>query len=367
MDPNNETPRDDNEAPNPETDALAAMDEGIKQADADEGVEQAQEVDQPEAEEAQPDGEPEAAEIPQPEDGEQEQPDQPDPEGEAKAAAEAEADALGLKPGKSRERFHELTAQVREAAPVIEAIKAAGIEAAELPEIIQRAQAHNEWVGHVVNTGASPEQYGMTLDYLSDIGAAGRGDMAAAERAFEKVMGEAKALAEMLGKPLEGIYDPLDGHDDLKALVDELAIPREKAIEIARDRQVARTLQQGREASTEQARAQQDVDAGIDSLIQLDAHFRQNDPGYEQKRPVLNAMVANIRATLPPSQWAQATQQAYASIPAMAAPQTATTPQAPKPPVGRVPLRGAGTHGRLQQAQFDDPLAALNAGIEAAG
>lgn len=366
MDPNNETTRDDNGAPNPETDALAAMDEGIKQADADEGIELDQDTEQPEAAGAQPAGEPEGAEIPQPEVIEPEQPEQPDPDVEAKAAAEAEADALGLKPGKSRERFHELTAQVREAAPVMEAIKAAGVEAAEIPDIIQRAQAHNEWVGHVVNTGASPEQYGMTLDYLADIGAAGRGDMQAAERAFEKVMGEAKALAEMLGKPLEGIYDPLDGHDDLKALVDELALPREKAIEIARDRQTARAFQQGREVSTEQARAQQEQEEATRQLIAVDGKLWAEVPGYDHIRPALNAAATRIRATMPPSQWGQAVwEEAQALIPLI--PKPAQPAQPDRPPVGRVPLRGAGTHGRLQQAQFDDPLAALNAGIEAAG
>lgn len=328
---------------------MAAMDAGISEADG-------RDDDSPDLEDAEP--------TPEGQDGDA----QPEPEQEAeqeqtadedaKAEVEAEADALGLKPGKSRERFHELTAQVREAAPVMEAIKAAGLAATDIPEIIQRANSHVEWVKHVVDTGASPEQYGMTLEYLADIGAAGRGDMAAAERAFEKVMGEAKALAAMLGKEMEGVYDPLEGHADLQQLVEDLSLTKEKAVEIARDRQTARALQQGREQQAQHESAKQAEQSGIDDLIRLDAAFRQQDPAYDQKRPYLDAMVATIRKTLPPSQWAAATQEAYSRIP---------TPQAPpppaNPPVGRVPMRGTGTHGRMQQQVFDDPMDALNAAL----
>lgn len=227
----------------------------------------------------------------------------------------------------------------------------------DLPDIIARAESHVEWVKHVVDTGATPEQYGMTLEFLGDIGAAGKGDMAAAERAFEKVMGEAKALASLLGRPIEGVYDPLDGHDDLKDMVDDLTLDRTKALEIARDRQTAAAI---REAQSNNAMATSEASAqeqGIHSLVQIDAYLQANDPDYTRKRPILNAMVENIRATRHPSEWAQATQKAYASIPALPA------PVVNKPPVGRVPMRGGGTHGRMQQAQFDDPMAALDAGI----
>lgn len=353
MDPKNEAIET-----NETLDPIAAMDEGIAMADKDEGIEPAPEVVEPEQVEPEPELEPEA----DPEADPEAEPElEVSPEDAAKAEIEAEADALGLKPGKSRDRFHELTSQVREAAPVMEAIKAANVKAEDLPDIIARAESHVEWVKHVVDTGATPEQYGMTLEFLGDIGAAGKGDMVAAERAFEKVMGEAKALASLLGRPIEGVYDPLDGHDDLKGMVDDLTLDRTKALEIARDRQTAAAI---RESQTNNAAATTEASAqaqGIQSLVQIDAHLQANDPDYDRKRPMLNAMVANIRATLPPNQWATATQQAYATIPAMPAPVVV-----PKRPVGRVPARGGGTHGRMQQAQFDDPMAALDAGIASA-
>lgn len=349
MDPNNETI--EVETPD-ELDPIAAMDEGIKQADEleVETPEPEPEVAAPEVESVEAENEPAAG-------GEQQEADTPN-------EVDAELDSLGVKSAKSRERFHELTNQVKEAAPLLEAIKTAGIELSELPEALARANQHVEWVKHVVDTGASPEQYGTMLEYLADVGAAGKGDMAAAERMFEKVMGEAKALASMLGKPIEGVFDPLDAHEDLRELVDDMSLSREKALQIAQDRQTAQALKAAQAAQGEQAQAQnsealakQAEDQGIDSLIKIDEYLRAQDPDYERKRPMLNAMVANIRATLPVNQWAQATQEAYATIPAM---------PAPKPAVGRVPVRGGGVHGRMQPAQFEDPLAALDAGIDAA-
>lgn len=362
MDPENEI-----ETPEttPEQDALAAMDAGIKQADEEAVAVETPPADAPEGEQSE--GEPEngePVEAPAAEAPAEGEPEQPDPSEQARAEAEAEADALGLKPGKSRERFHELTAQVREAAPVMDAIKAANISAEDLPTVLQQASSHREWVQHVVDTGATPEQYGMTLDYLSDIGAAGRGDMAAAERAFEKVMGEAKALATMLGRSIEGVHDPLEAHPDLRDLVDEMAIPREKAIELARDRDRAKAVEQGQAQMAEQGRAQQEQDEGTRQLIVVDSKLRAEVPGYDHIRPALNAAATRIRATVHPSQWGQAVwEEAQALIPLI--PRQAQPAQPERPPVGRVPLRGAGTHGRMQQAQFDDPLAALDAGIAA--
>lgn len=262
------------------------------------------------------------------------------------------------------ERFNKMRegydALHKEHAAVKTALDAAGIkDVAALPQIFERAKVAEDMIGMVTETGASPQQYGQALDYLSDITKfATKGDKAAGERAFATMQGELAVLAKALGKPVEGIHDPIAGHPDLQAAVESGEVSKKWALETAaaRDREATESNrravnEQTNTAQTEQAQA-------VQFLRDFDADRRANDPQYAQKRPILDGLVQTIRETLPASKWKAATERAYASIQLPAAP----PPPAPKPPPG--PVRPNGPRPTMQPT-YDDPLAAMDAGIEA--
>ncbi|KAK6697071.1 hypothetical protein SNK04_014336 [Fusarium graminearum] len=264
------------------------------------------------------------------------------------AETEAEIASLGLK-DKTAERFRTLASEVKELAPIRDALKAAGIEdVAKLPDVVRRAEAGDFLFDEISKTGTSPEQYGMALDYLGLVAKAGQGDLAAAEKAYEVMGKEYAALAKMLGKEAPGIHDPLAAHADLRAEVEAGDLPRARAIEIAgqRDRAEYTGTVQRHQQETQQA-AQKAEERGIQWLQQFDADMRQEDPAYEAKRPALNEAVRQIRETYHPSEWAQRTALAYARIQAPVAvaapPHRPASHPAPRPDAPERPAPGDGS------------------------
>ena len=270
------------------------------------------------------------------------------------AEVEAEITSLGLKE-KSAARFRELTAEVKELAPIREQLKAAGIDdLAQLPRIVQRSRDADDLIAMVQETGATPDQYGMTLDYLKTLNAAHGGDMKAAEQALAMVMSEAAELAKALGRELPGIHDPLEGHADLQAAVQAGDMDRKAAAEVAHARFIQQSAQAQRQQQDTSRQSQAAADNARDQLIAYDAQM-QADPQYVAKWPMLNALVAEIRATLPPAQWLAATQRAYLSIPDVPVAQPAA--RAPAPVANAV--RPSGPRATLEPASFDSPEDAL--------
>lgn len=288
------------------------------------------------------------------------------PAAEPDADTEAEIASMGLK-DKTAERFRTLAGQVKDLAPIRDALKAAGIEdVASLPQLVERSKVGEDMVQMVVATGANPEQYGMALDYLGLISKASRGDMAAAGQAYDVMAKELSVLAQMLGKEVPGVHDPLAAHADLLAEVQAGDLPRARALEIASTRaqgQFSTAAQ--RQQDEQQQAAQQAEEAGINWLKQFDADARAQDPSYLAKRPALDEAVANIRRTLHPSKWPEATALAYARIqapaPAAAAPAAPAAPAQPRPG----PMRPSGPRPVMVPA-FDDPMKALEFGIDQA-
>lgn len=365
-------------------DVMAALDAGIAAADA-EAAPAADAVPADAAPVADADAPPadDPATVP-PADGQppaQPQEGAPPADGQPPAAAEgdqqpdadteAEIASLGLKE-KSAERFRGMAAEIKELAPLREAMKAAGIEdVARLPELVQRSKVGEDMVQMVVETGASPEQYGMALDYLGLIGKAQQGDLVAAEKAYEVMGKEYAALAKMLGKEAPGIHDPLANHQDLRAEVEAGDLPRARAVEIAgqRDR-AAYTGSVDRQRTESQQAAERAQEAGIQWLTRFDADMRAADPTYEAKRPALDAEVRRIRAQYHPSQWAEQTALAYARIPApvaaanpaVAAPAAPVAPSQPRPG----PIRPSGPRPAMDPTTFASPMDALEYGIQQA-
>lgn len=268
----------------------------------------------------------------------------------------------------TRERFDKLRsgydALHAEVAPLREALQKAGVKdaAAELPQILQRAQIGQDMVQMVTDTGATPEQYGMTLDYLGLVNKASKGDMQAAEAAYEIMTKEAAVLAKLLGREVPGIHDPLADFPDLLDAVEAGDMTKKYALEVAATRAQG-AVRSHADAETARATAAQTAQTqGVTWLQQYDAQMVAADPSYAAKRPMLSALVSNIRATLPPAQWPDAVKRAYASIPAVAAP-VAAPAAASKPPPG--PVRPSGPRPTMVP-QYDDPMAAMDAGINAA-
>lgn len=279
-------------------------------------------------------------------------------------ATEAEIKALGLKEtGKSSDRFREMAGEIKSLAPVKEALAKAGItDPAQLPVIMQRATDYAELIGMVQETKATPEQYSMALDYLKTVNAAMGGDRKAAEQAYAVMQGEMTELAKILGKEIPGSYDPLAQHPDLQKQVVENTLSKASALEIVQLRH-ARALDDTRRTTEDGQRSQQaEAQSGVQSLNHLGDTLQANDPDYQRKLPFLLPTLQIIKQTLPPSQWVQATQNAYLQIPAMPAPVAAPVVAA-KPTPG--PVRG-GTLRPAVQPVTDDPMAALEMGIAAA-
>lgn len=361
-------------------DVMAALDAGIAAADAEAApvadavpadAAPAAGADTPPADDPNPappaDGQPPA----QPQEGAPPADDQP-----AAAAAEqpqpdadteAEITALGLKE-KSAERFRGMAAEIKELAPLREAMKAAGIEdVAKLPDVVKRAEAGDFLFEEISKTGTSPEQYGMALDYLGLIGKAQQGDMVAAEKAYTTMTGELAALAKLLGKEVPGVHDPLANHQDLRAEVEAGDLPRARAVEIAgqRDR-AAYTGNVERQRTESQQAAEQAEQRGIQWLQQFDAEMAQEDPSYAAKRPQLNEAVRQIREQYHPSEWAQRTALAYARIQApAAAPAAVAAPAAPVQPRPG-PVRPSGPRPAMDPTTFASPMDALEYGIQQA-
>ncbi len=361
-------------------DVMAALDAGIAAADAEAApaadavpadAAPAADADTPPADDpnaAPPaDGQPPA----QPQEGAPPADGQPAAaaEGEPQPDADTEAEiaSLGLKE-KSAERFRGMAAEIKELAPLREAMKAAGIEdVAKLPDVVKRAEAGDFLFEEISKTGTSPEQYGMALEYLGLIAKAGQGDLVAADRAYTTMAAEMAVLAKMLGKEVPGVHDPLANHQDLRAEVEAGDLPRARAVEIAgqRDR-AAYTGNVERQRTESQQAAEQAEQRGIQWLQQFDAEMAQEDPSYAAKRPQLNEAVRQIREQYHPSEWAQRTALAYARIqaPAAAAPAVAAPAAPVQPRPG--PVRPSGPRPAMDPTTFASPMDALEYGIQQA-
>lgn len=336
-------------------DALAeSLGRAIEEGD-DEPAADPPEGDEAEADEPKPDESDDTA-AKKPEDAKPaDKSDDPGKAPEPDADTEAEIASLGLKE-KSAARFREMASEIKQLAPIREQLKAAGVEDfAELPRVVERAKAADDLIGMVQDTGATPDQYGMSLDYLKLANAASRGDTKAAEQALELVMAEAATWAKALGRELPGVHDPLAGHDDLAEAVEQGDMDRKHALELAAARERAQTIQQHQQQTSQQQQVEAAQQQARQQLVQWDQQMAQ-DPAYQAKRPMLDAMVRNIRATLPPDQWLAATQQAFASIPDVPTP----APRAPAPS----PVRPGGPRGGLAPKKFESVEDALDFALD---
>jgi len=259
----------------------------------------------------------------------------PDPDA---AKVDAEVKELGLK-GASETRFREMSARIR-----------------ELETAHPAMQRMAEWESAIQQTGATPEQFGATMTYLSLVNS---GDPAKIEAAFQQIESEYLTLAKALGRPVGG-YDPLDDHPDLKQRVANIDIDRELALELAQARNRQQQTQQAREVRDQTDAQRQAWDDGTKALQALDAELSAADPAYKAKLQVLAPAIQAMCAAAPPAEWAGRVREMFArlQLPA-AAPAPAPAPAALPPLRPTVP-------GGTQVSRVVDPVDATLAAMMAA-
>lgn len=277
---------------------------------------------------------------------------------EEKQTTDVETEISELKLGdRSAARFREMSSEIKE---LRSALEQAGVtDLAALPQALEKAKAAEEMVQMVMETGATAEQYGQTLDYLRLVNGALSGDREATEKAFEVVEREYKALAQALGRKVDGV-DPLQDNADLRDRVNAGLLDEEAAYEIARYRAQQKGIEQAQQAKQAQTEQQQAIEYGRQALKDWDMQMMQANPDYALKRDALSAQVAVIRENLPPHKWLAATQQLYMTLSAL----QPAAPAAPAKPVpGPVRPRAAPALHR----QFESAEEAFDYGLSAGG
>jgi hypothetical protein len=346
----NAAPVEGQDAATPEPTEAELVDQALTAADEEAQPEPAAAKDGDDKDKG---GEPDEVAVPAADKG------KPEPDAEI----DAEAKALGLK-DKANERFVEMATTIKAVAPLKAELDKAGIKTPEeIPAMVARARAADDMIAMVMETGATPDQYGSLLDYVGAVNKAQSGDPKAAEAAFAMIQREYAELAKALGKEVPGIYDPLAEHPDLQAEVDE-GMSRARALEIAESRRqnaLRAQVQEHTARNDQQTRQQQQVIAqGVDSLRAWEAD-KLKDPAYLAIRDQLSAEVAGIKQNLPPAQWVYATDLAYRAIAAQARSSAPREPER-KPPPG--PLRPGGVGQRYAQQEFATAEAAVDAALE---
>lgn len=257
---------------------------------------------------------------------------------------DAEIKSLGLKKAAS-DRFRELATAV----PFKEELIKAGItEPKQIEGLIATAQRAEGYESAFRATGGTPEQISNTLGYVQAINS---GDPAKMNQAFEALTKEVQWLGQKLGREVPGLLDPLEAHPDLLNEVEIGDLTRKRALELVQQRATAtRATEQAGRFSTQQAQ-QQETDAAMSAIGQLNATLKANDPQFAAKLPFLQPALNMIRTTLPPSQWVNAIKDAYLALPAI--PQPAPQVQQ-RAPVGNMPLRPTGASGGMVRQPKSD-------------
>lgn len=346
----------------PEQDALAAMDAAL----AGEALPDVEPTPDPLPDEPKPDAEPKADDKPAdpskdgeatPDDKKVEEPKEEAKTDEPDAKVEEEITGLGLKQ-KAAERFRELSAEVRELAPLRAEMEKLGVkDVAGLQAISARAAERDELIHMVTETGATGEQFGQALDYMRLINSGN------VDKAIELLTGELQALCKVSGKAMPGVFDPLQGHPDLLEEVESDGMSRARAEELAGARNRDAALAEGRkaQAATQQQAAAQEAalaqatQAGKDAITALGRQLEQADPHYAAKHATLVPLIQQIAKQYPPNEWALRAELAYAKIPNPAA----------KPPVATgSPVRSGPPITPTVVPVFDDPMEAMNFALE---
>jgi hypothetical protein len=192
----------------------------------------------------------------------------------------------------------------------------------------------------VESTGATPEQYGETLSWLSLFNSK---DPVQQEKALELVENVAERLSTLLGKE-RVVGDPLSAHADLKDAVAKGQITAQYAKEIARTRngQQFRTelTTNATQAQQQQQEFEQAKHTARTDLSALEQTLMASDPQYEQKKAILVPVLKPIFASMNPKEWKAKFQEAYKGLNITAPKPTVKTPVQQPLRAGKQPAGG---------------------------
>jgi len=208
----------------------------------------------------------------------------------------------------------------------------------ELDTLKPMAERGKEWEQTIQATGASPEQFGNVLNYLTAINS---GDPAQMGKAYEAMQAELAWLGKQLGKPAPG-YDPLADHRDLQAQIEQGTLSREAAQELIAARRQQAIYSERQQQSIQQQQQQAAQQQALDAVAALGDKLRAQDGMlFKARFKAIEPMVAVIQDSLPPAQWAAAIERAYQAAPVVPAAPRAPAPNPARtssaPPLAAVP------------------------------
>lgn len=222
-------------------------------------------------------------------------------------------------------------------------------------------------VNGVKATGATPEQYGETLSWLSLFNSQ---DPSSQRKALELIENVAERLATHLGVE-RAIADPLAGHSDLQTAVKAGQVTMQLAREHARMRNGQQYRTEIQTQTSQQHQQQQEIErvksSAQQGLNQIEEQIRATDPLYEQTKAAILPMLKVTFSKTHPSTWVADFQQIYKE--ARALQQAPARPVVRKPAVpANQPLRaksGGGAGGGTPSAKPEPKsgLDVLNAAL----
>ena len=314
-------------------------DDGPSMADAIRAsLEETPPAAQPEAEpaEAAGDAEPkpvdsEGTPVEPPAEGDPPAPAEEPPAVEPPAAKKDLLEELGPLPDnasqKTKERFEKLTTGYKDVTR----------ERDEAMQELEKARhIADGWADAVARTNADVQQVANMFRYLE-----GRNSPTPEGRrqAYELLKTELVALAKEIGEEAPGV-DPLEGHPDLRAAVENLQIDEQHARELAKARTAQKFGQERYTAQQQETHAQAVANSAVMSIRQYaGAKQRENQAEFEAKRPAVEAYVQRIMQdpSITPTQWPGLVAAYYETAPM---PQVAAAP--PPPPRVPNPVRATG-------------------------
>jgi hypothetical protein len=189
--------------------------------------------------------------------------------------------------------------------------------------LTQVTKDRDELISAITDTGATPQQYAATLDYLEWVNS---GDRNKQIKAANFMLRELSALSRIGGFRIPGVTT-YAGHKDLEEKVAAGQLTPELAEEIAASRNGA--AHQGKVGAAQQQASQQrqayeaaDTKARAD-MNELEAGYRKADPLYKEKQPIIIAMLneqikgdrANGIPPIHPSKWPALFANIYKTLP----------------------------------------------------
>jgi hypothetical protein len=198
---------------------------------------------------------------------------------------------------------------------------------------------HNDLMGYINGTGASPQEFSQALNYMRAIRS---NDPKMLEAAYAQLQSELLGLSERMGKPIPEVNllrDPKNA-DLVKEIQDgKLSVQRAHELALWRSRQARETTTR---TTTETTQAQereraQVLEVGKNDLNTLEDALiaKDGEALYRAKTEIVYAALEPVFASIDPRNWKATFQAAYDKL-KMQAP---AMPGSPAPAIRPTPLR----------------------------